>query len=61
VAAVSAGPIAKFSGFPGTVSYYRDALTLWVGFREQRVPPELVERYLQGIDEQLADAVGSAR
>jgi NRPS condensation-like uncharacterized protein len=55
VSAVAAGPVLKAGGFPLTISYYRDALTLWLGFREKWVASDVVERYLRGIDEQLAD------
>jgi NRPS condensation-like uncharacterized protein len=55
--AVVTGPIPRFSGFATTISSYRDAVTLWMGFRVNRTSPELIERCLAGIDEQLAAAV----
>ena len=58
--AVLAGPIPRFSGFATTISSYRDAVTLWMGFREDRMTPELIERCLAGIDAQLADALRAA-
>ena len=56
VSAVVAGPPPRYTGFPATISYYRDALTIWMGVRERWLDPELIERYLEGIDRQLADA-----
>jgi NRPS condensation-like uncharacterized protein len=55
--AVVTGPIPRFSGFATTISSYRDVVTLWMGFRENRTSPELIERCLTGIGEELAAAV----
>lgn len=60
VSAVGTGPIPRFGGFPALISSYEDALTLWMGFRGRSIAPELVERHLDGIDRQLADALQSA-
>ncbi|MDO8964785.1 MAG: hypothetical protein Q7W30_09890 [Coriobacteriia bacterium] len=57
-AAIVTGPIERFAGFPLLISYYRGALTLWTGFRERYIAPDLVERRLAAIDDQLAKAVG---
>ena len=54
------GPIPRYSGFPATISYYLGALTIWTGVRERWLAPECVERYLRGIDEELAVAEESA-
>jgi NRPS condensation-like uncharacterized protein len=59
-AAIGTGPVARFAGFPLLVSYYRGALTVWTGCRENRLAPELVERYMAGIDSELEGAVRSA-
>jgi len=59
-AALGTGPIARFAGFPLLISYYRGGLTLWTGCRENRLAPELVERYLAGIDGELESAVRAA-
>ena len=56
--AIATGPIPKFGGFPATISSYRDELTIWMGIRERNISAELVERCLDGINEQLAVAVG---
>jgi NRPS condensation-like uncharacterized protein len=53
VSAVSTGVLGRFAGFPSTISYYREALTMWVGFRQDRVSAEVVERYLDGIESEL--------
>jgi len=58
--AVVTGPIPRFSGFATTISSYRGAVTLWMGFRENRTSPGLVERCLTGIDEQLGSVVQAA-
>lgn len=57
VSAVGTGPIPRFGGFPALISSYRGSLTLWMGFRERTIARELVERYLDGIDQQLAGAL----
>ena len=57
--AVIVGPIPRFSGFATTISSYRDELTLWMGFREKHIRPELIEQCLTGVDEQLASALGT--
>jgi len=54
VAAVATGPLIRAAGFPALLSYYRGALTLWIGFRHRYIAPEFVERYLAGIDTELA-------
>jgi NRPS condensation-like uncharacterized protein len=60
VAAIGTGPVARFAGFPILISYYLESLTLWTGCRENRLAPELVERYMAGIDSELEGAVRSA-
>jgi NRPS condensation-like uncharacterized protein len=60
IRAIVAGPIPRFSGFATTISSYRGAVTLWMGFRENRTSTELVEHCLAGIDEQLAGALAAA-
>lgn len=57
VAAIGTGPATRFAGLPALISSYRDAMTIWMGFREEHIAPEVVERYLAGIDEQLATAL----
>ena len=60
VAAVALGPIPRFPGFAVTITSYRDALTLSMGFRETYIAAGLIERCLDGIDEQLQAAQQSA-
>jgi len=60
VAVVALGPIPRFPGFAVTITSYRDALTLSMGFREKYISAELIERCLDGIDEQLQAVQQSA-
>ncbi|MDZ4170494.1 MAG: hypothetical protein U1E26_12715 [Coriobacteriia bacterium] len=60
VSAMVTGPICRYAGFPLLISYYRDALTLWTGFRERFIASELVDRHLASIDGQLVDVVGAS-
>lgn len=57
VRALVLGPIPRFSGFAATISSYRGAVTLSMGARNRRTAPDLIERALSGIDQQLRDAV----
>jgi NRPS condensation-like uncharacterized protein len=56
VSAVASGIVPKYAGFPVTISSYRGAVTLWSGFREERMAPELIEQALRGIRRELQAA-----
>jgi NRPS condensation-like uncharacterized protein len=60
VSAVATGPIGRFPGFPALISSYRDAYTLWIPFRERLIADEYVERYLAGIERELAEVAREA-
>jgi NRPS condensation-like uncharacterized protein len=56
-----AGPIPRYAGFAALISSYREAVTFWMGFRENAVAPEVIERCLAGVDEQICAAVLAPR
>lgn len=54
--AYASGVIPRYAGYPLTISSYRGAVTLWAGFREELMAPELIERCLNGMLQELMDA-----
>lgn len=56
VSAYASGVIPRYAGFPLTISSYRGAVTLWAGFRQERIAPDLIERCLDGMSRELVDA-----
>lgn len=51
--AVATGPAMRFPSFPALISSYREATTIWTGFREKCVAPGVIEAWLSGTKEEL--------
>jgi NRPS condensation-like uncharacterized protein len=60
VSVVATGPLCRFPSFPITVSSYRETMTLWTGYRENTVRPDVMQRVHAETEAQLAAVGGSA-
>lgn len=47
------GPFGQIPGFGMTISTYRGTSTVWMGAHQKDVDPDVIERVLHGIDEEL--------
>lgn len=49
------GPFGQVPGFGMTISTYRGTSTVWIGAHQKDVDPDVIERVLHGIDEELPE------